>query len=257
MAWGAPVNGWVEFSEELARWHDAGKIVEFWWRDDDARLPTADLDRLLRLSANRGVPLALAVIPEGAEPQWLAELPRTVGVLQHGTDHRNRAANGEKKTEFPGREGVGAVADRLTQGRVTLERLAGAHFVPALAPPWNRLAEELRPALLRAGLRGLSQFKPRPAARPLEGLRQVNTHVDLVAWRDGRGFVGEDAALDGAVRHLAARRVGDCDTDEPTGWLSHHACHGEDTWTFLERLFDATQTQPGVRWRTAKDLFSP
>lgn len=255
MAGGGRVNGWARLSEEVARWRDAGTTVDFWWRDDDARRPAAALDRLLGLSAASDVPLALAVIPEGAEPQWLASLPRTVAVLQHGTDHRNRAGEGEKKTEFPEREGIAGIADRLTGGRRVLERLAGPRFVPALAPPWNRLAPALRPALPLAGLRGLSQFKPRASALPLPGLRQVNTHVDLVAWREGGGFVGEDAALAVAVDHLAARRLGQCDAGEATGWLSHHAVHGDDAWSFLERLFDATRSLPGVRWRGAAELF--
>lgn len=251
------MNAWDRLSDEVARWNGEGRTVDFWWRDDDARRWTPELGRLLQLSAGCGVPLSLAVIPEGAESHWLSSLPPTVGVLQHGTDHVNRAGDGEKKTEFPLREGVAHIAERLARSRRLLEGWAGARFVPALAPPWNRLAPELRPAVLQAGLRGLSQFKFRASAHPLPGLRQVNTHVDLVAWRGGGGFVGADAALAAAVEHLVARRTGRCDPDEPTGWLSHHACHDAPAWSFLEQLFDATRAMRGVRWRRPEDVFAP
>lgn len=251
------MNAWDRLSAEVARWRDEGRTVDFWWRDDDARRSTPELGRLLQLSAASGVPLALAVIPEGAEPDWLSRLPSTVGVLQHGTDHVNRAGEGQKKTEFPAGEGVPRIAERLARSRLLLEGWAGAQFVPALAPPWNRLAPELRPAVLQAGLRGLSQFRSRVSSHSLPGLRQVNTHVDLVAWRGGGGFVGADEALAAAVEHLVARRTGRCDAGEPTGWLSHHACHDGPAWSFLERLFDVTRAMQGVRWRRPEDLFAP
>ena len=90
---------------------------------------------------------------------------------------------------------------------------------------------------------------------PAPGLRQVNTHVDIIDWKGGRRFAGEDAALNAALRHLQARRTGAVDAAEPTGWLTHHACHDEATWSFLERLFELSRGQPGVRWRSAQELF--
>ena len=101
----------------------------------------------------------------------------------------------------------------------------------------------------------LSTYGARAAAVPVPGITQVNTHVDIIAWRDGRGFVGEDEALGLAVRHLAARRAGAVESAEPTGWLTHHACHDEAAWKFLRRLFETTLHAPGILWRRAEDLF--
>lgn len=56
---------WSELSDEIALWQDSGRVVDFWWRDDDASRVDAALDRLLALSASANVPLALAVIPTG------------------------------------------------------------------------------------------------------------------------------------------------------------------------------------------------
>lgn len=246
---------WDAFDAELARWRKAGRVAEFWWRDDDAARPDPALARLLQLSARASVPLALAVVPVHAAPGLFGAIGDTVTLIQHGTDHGNRAAPGEKKTEFPQAESPQAGLARLAVARERLAMRAGGSFIPVLAPPWNRLRSELLPLLAGAGFRGLSQYGPRRSAEPVAGLRQVNTHVDLIAWRAGRGFAGEEACLDAAIAHLAAKRAGQADAGEATGWLSHHAMHDESAWAFLERLFEKTRHAPGVCWRGAAELF--
>jgi hypothetical protein len=250
------MNGaWRELTEELARWRDGGRVAEFWWRDDDAARPDPALARLCALSAQSTVPLALAVVPMDSGPALLGVLRETVTVIQHGTDHRNRAGASEKKTEFPAAEFPQAAVARLAGARERLASWAGSRFVPVLAPPWNRLPETLVSQLASAGFLGLSRYGARATAHPAPGVRQVNTHVDLIAWHAGRGFVGEDVALGAAVRHLAAKREGGADAGEPTGWLSHHAVHDEAAWAFLERLFETLRAVPGLRWRSAQELF--
>lgn len=249
---------WQAFADELALWRDSGRLAEFWWRDDDAARPDPALARLLALSAKTSVPLALAVVPLSADPALLgtfATLGETVAVIQHGTDHRNRAGAGEKKTEFPGSESPRAAVERLASARERLAAWARARFVPVLAPPWNRLPEGLEQQVAAAGFRGLTRYGARIAAEAAPGVAQVNTHVDLIAWHAGRGFVGEAAALGAAIRHLAAKRGGEADAAEATGWLSHHAVHDEAAWTFLERLFETSRGLPGLRWRGAPELF--
>jgi hypothetical protein len=247
--------GWREFETEIARWRDAGRAVEFWWRDDDATRPAPALARLLAIAAQADVPLALAVIPEAAAPELFQTLGRGVTVLQHGVDHRNRAAPGEKKTEFPAGEPVGVSLARLAAGHARLTLLGASRTIAVLAPPWNRFPAALVRGLAGAGLHGLSTYGARATIAPAPGVIQVNTHVDIVAWRGGRGFVGDEAALALAVRHLAARRTGSADSSEPTGWLTHHADHDEAAWTFLMRLCE-TSRRAGVVWRRADDLFA-
>jgi len=255
-AWRARSSApWRAFADELARWREAGRVAEFWWRDDDAARPDPALARLLALAHRTATPLALAVIPLQAGREVFEGLADGVCVIQHGADHRDRAGAQDKKTEFPAGEPVPAALARLTAARERLAARAQSRFVPVLAPPWNRLSDALIPCLGPAGFSGLSRFGARAAAEPARGLRQVNTHVDLIGWRTGRGFVGEEVALDAAVRHLAAKREGRADAAEPTGWLSHHAVHDEAVWAFLERLFETLRAAPGANWRSAAELF--
>ena len=246
---------WRAFADELARWRDAGRAVEFWWRDDDAARPDPALSRLLALAQETSTPLALAVVPLQAVKEAFEGIGSMVSVLQHGTDHRNRAEAGGKKTEFPVSEAPGEALARLRSARERLTSLAQARFCPVLAPPWNRLPEALAPQLAAAGFKGLTRVGPRSARELAPGLAQVNTHVDLIAWRVGRGFAGEEAALAAALGHLAAKREGRVDASEATGWLSHHAVHDEAAWAFLERLFETFREAQGVRWLGAQELF--
>lgn len=224
---------WDRFAEEVAR-----RKPVFWLRDDDAVTVTPALQRLL--SIKNQVPLALAVIPDLAEPDLFDRIG-DAAVLQHGCDHRNRAAPGEKKTEFPANEGISAALDRLRLAHERLVSMGGSKVLPVVAPPWNRMRRELAAALPRIGIRGFSSYG---AGESLPAVTQVNTHVDIVAWRDGKRFIGDEEAARLAMTFALG--------EEPLGWLTHHAVHDAAAWRFLERLF----ALPGPRWARAADLFS-
>lgn len=233
---------WSGLETEVRRRRDAGRPVEFWWRDDDASVPSGALERALSLSKKHGVPLALAVIPQDAGAELFEQLHEHVTVLQHGTDHRNRAAAGEKKTEYPAAEPADAALQRIASGMARLRHLPA--FIPVLAPPWNRMRQDLLERLPALGIHGISAYGAQARREPAPGLRQVNTHVDIVAWRRGRRFVGEAEALKLALENLS--------NEGPVGWLTHHAVHDAAAWDFLARLF----TLQDVRWRSAAEAFS-
>jgi hypothetical protein len=231
---------WREFEAEVAR----RAPLRFWWRDDDAGPALPELKRLVDLSRTSGVPLAVAVVPQAAERGLFELLHERTSVLQHGTDHRNRAAAGEKKTEYPAAEPIEAALARIADGFGRLRSFAGGKFFPVLAPPWNRLRGDLLAKLPALGIRGISAYGERASAEPAPGLRQVNTHVDIVAWRRGKRFVGEEQAF-----HLALKRPM---SGEPVGLLTHHAVHDAAAWKFLERLLRVE----GIRWLSASEVFS-
>jgi hypothetical protein len=135
--------------------------------------------------------------------------------------------------------------------------LFGERALPVLAPPWNRFAEAFLPLLASCGIVAISQLNPRGAAWPAPGLFAANVHVDLVAWKGDRGFIGESAALGGLVRHLQARRCGAADRGEPTGILTHHLVQDEDAGDFLSRLIALTGAHRAARWLDAGEVFAP
>jgi hypothetical protein len=247
---------WQTFSDELARWRDAGRVVDFWWRDDDAAAPSGPFMRLLQLAQQGRIPLGLAVIPERAEPALFEHLNDGTAVLQHGVDHRDRSAAHDKASEFPATESQDSALSRIAAGYARLRSLAGSRMLPVLVPPWNRFSPTLIECLPALGFRGYSTFEARTSAQPAPGLRQANAHVDIIAWRLGRVFVGDDRALALAAEHLARRRSGEADAAEPTGWLTHHLRHDEAMWGFLARLFEFTRARTEVRWLTPAEVFA-
>ncbi len=248
---------WTDLAAELDHWATAGRQAEFWWRDDDATAWTPALERLLARAA--GLPVALAVIPAEAEPmlaEKLGDFP-AVRVLQHGWRHRNHAGAGEKKAELDRQRPTAVRLQELGEGHARLGALFGDRALPVLVPPWNRIAEDLPPLLRDIGIRGLSTVLPRTSAQAAPGVAAVNVHVDLVDWPSGHGFIGEQPALGGILRHLTARRTGRADPAEPTGLLTHHLVQDADTDRFLDRFLDVARSHGAARFPAIADLFPP
>ena len=248
---------WTDLNEELERWSAAGRRAGLWWRDDDAIAPGPRLDQLAELSRKSGIALALAVIPGRARDalgEVLAELPE-VKFLVHGLMHQNRAPADQKKAEFGAHR---PVSEMLGDAATAWQNLLGrfAHLsMPVFVPPWNRIDEDLVPRLPLAHLHGLSRFGPRAGASPAEGLIECNCHLDLIDWRGGRGFIGENEALHQLIAHLEARRAGTIDSDENSGILSHHIVMDQAGWDFLAKLFVRTKECDGAHWLTIDEVF--
>ncbi|MCW5752539.1 MAG: polysaccharide deacetylase family protein [Alphaproteobacteria bacterium] len=240
---------WDAFARELDAWASAGRRATFWWRDDDATRPSGELDRLLALTADQKLVIALAVIPFEAGPELAAYLSaQPVRVFAHGWRHRNLAPAGRKKSEFPeGRPHAEALAD-LAAARERIGVLFGALARPVLTPPWNRIDPGLPGQLAALGYRGLSAHGVRAGGPAAPGLAVANTHLDPIDWRGTGTFVGTAALLGRAGELLARRRQGEADATEPCGLLTHHLRHDQDGWTFVERFLRVTAQHPGVRW---------
>jgi len=246
---------WTDLTDEFDRWQAAGRVAGLWWRDDDAIAGTRELDLLLELAGH--VPLALAIIPGLAEPSLRAALEKKpdVAVLQHGWRHDNHAFAG-KKSEFPAGRNPSKVSADLAAGAARLRALFGSRFVPILAPPWNRFAAQFLPLLPLAGIAGLSVMAGgAPAAAESRTVR-ADAHVDLVAWRTGRGFIGAEIALGLLIGHLRAHRLGPAPPGTAIGILTHHLVMDRDTAAFLYQLRAAVDAHPGARWLPARELLS-
>jgi hypothetical protein len=192
-----------------------------------------------------------------AEPYLPAALGTSpnVAVLQHGWRHINHAV-AAKKSEFPATRAAADAAADLTAGAQRLKALFGAQTVPILAPPWNRFAAEFLPLLAPAGIAGLSTMAPGHSGAPPSNVVPVEVHVDLVAWKTGRGFIGTEAALALLVGHLRARRLGRADPVMATGILTHHLVMDRATAAFIEQLLAMIDAHAAARWVTAAEAMA-
>jgi hypothetical protein len=241
----------VSPEDELAAAIAAAPVpVEIWWRDDDAGADDAALLPLLRLAHERAAPVALAVIPGWLEQPCRARIlvAEEATVLQHGIVHADHALPPAKKIELGGQADRTLLRAGLARGRERLARCFGNRFVPALVPPWNRIAADLLPGLADAGFVGLSTYGPRPRGTA-PGPRRVNALLDLVVWREG----GRHLSLAEAVVRLAelVRAHG----DEPIGILSHHKVMDAAAFSTLDRLLALVQDQPRATLAAAGALF--
>ncbi|MBZ9881354.1 polysaccharide deacetylase family protein [Mesorhizobium sp. CA10] len=239
---------WQPLVEELARWQRADRKAEFWLRDDDAVDPTLALDRLLDLTSEFGVPVALAVIPALTDEKLVVRLDEAphATVAIHGWAHRNHAPEDQKKQELGPHRPPEAVLDDLARGLSRITGLHGARAVPMLVPPWNRIGAGLVSDLGSIGFLALSVFgPPKPAS-----LAVINSNVDIMDWHGTRGC--RDHGL--LVQAVAAQLRHAFDGGEPVGLLTHHLVHDESAWLFLERLFAVTARNAACAWHPIRTL---
>jgi hypothetical protein len=242
---------------ELDGWERLQRRATLWLRDDDACSDTPALRRLLGIAGEHRVPVAIAAIPATADSSLEAAIAscREATVVQHGYAHRNHARPGERSAELGDERDVPTMQGELGRGRERLARVFGPRFRPVLVPPWNRIGGALSPHLPAAGYAGLSCFGPRASQSPITGIVQVNTHVDPIAWRRERAFIGEDAATGRLTAHLCARRKRICDGDEPTGLLTHHLVFTDAMWDFVGELMQCTQDHGAAVWLDVDTAF--
>ncbi|QDG78362.1 polysaccharide deacetylase family protein [Labrenzia sp. PHM005] len=242
-----------ELTAHLDWFAEHGRKVRFWWRDDDAFEPTPPLDRMLGLANKHNVEIALAVIPKNAGEALSARLETEplAQVLQHGWHHKNyqRKDLGERAAELGSRRDMDELRAQLTDGKANLERLFGTKFIPAMVPPWNRIARPVADMLPEIGLPGLSTFTWLNAPRA----HQVQSHVDIIKWKREVRYIGWKSAAQRFDLQLCRRRT---NPQEPLGILTHHLVHDDGCWEFLDEFLAIAAHHPGAEWPHIKDLFA-
>jgi len=247
---------WKSLETELAIWCNAGLELPFWWRDDDAIETSPQLDQLLDLSQETGLPVHLAVIPNGTEQalaDHLVNNPQAVPVV-HGFSHLNHAAKGEKKCEFGEARAHESVQADIENGLKKLQQQFGSNLAPLFVPPWNRFATQYLPILADAGYRAVSTFTPRQSTYAIGGLEQINAHIDPINWHGNRSVHSADLLIAQTVELLQYRRNGSQDNTEPLGYLTHHLVHDLEIWDFTAKFIETMLAGPVTLWnaRTLK-----
>jgi len=249
---------WQALTAELDVWAAADRTATFWWRDDDAVTTGPALDRLLAIAETSETPLCLAVVPAKCEPSLVTAVAQSsakISVAVHGWCHVNQAAEGEKKSEFPDSRVAETSTAEAVQGLASMRAAFGARALEVFVPPWNRISQPLVTALPAAGYQGLSTYKARQSATPVPGLRQVNSHADIVDWQKNREFAGAEAVLELIIAHLIARRDNAVDHEEPTGLLTHHLIHQDDAFGFIAQFLRLTGDHSAAEWPDPRLFF--
>lgn len=236
---------WDELRAELDRWHESGRTIRLWLRDDDAVAASLALTKLAALAERHGLPVLLAVIPMLAEPSLAREL-RSMPLLlpcQHGTWHRNHAVAPAKKAEFgPSRSAIDIEAE-IRAARLRLREALGKEPLPVFVPPWNRIDPAHAALLPGLGFAGLSCFRGYRLG-PEGCLTLVNTRLDIMDWtsRTGRG---RPELAEETCRLLAESRRADRQ-DIDFGLLLHHRDHDDTAWDFLQDFLVTALAHPAV-----------
>jgi hypothetical protein len=248
------MSGWARLTEELNKWGESGATATFWWRDDDAVELTSHLEALLQCAGS--TPLALAVIPFPATTalaNWVREFA-TVVVLQHGWCHANHSPGGNN--EYPALRTSEDVTRELADGRNRLAALFGSQALPVFAPPWHRFDPSFLPVLPANRLTAISRRGPRSGAIATEGLFQANVHISLIEWTNPPSFGDDDSYLDRIIDHLAKRRLGPYEREEPTGLLTHHLVQDSRSYSFIAELIDLVVRHPAAAWLGGREVFA-
>lgn len=235
----------------LDRAAEGGRTVDFWWRDDDAVQASPALDRLLALADYHEAPLAIAAIPALLEPSLPARLrdEERVNVLVHGFAHADHAGAGEKPSEYGRGRPLAEAAEEVGRARDLVRAAFGEQAAAVFVPPWNRIAPEIESLLPQAGYAALSTFGP-AAAGASPRLARLNTHLDPVDWRGGRGLLEPEPMRRAVAAALDA-------APEPIGLLTHHLAFDEALWAWCEALLERLAGHPAARLRAVSDLVGP
>ncbi len=270
MAHEMTISIWQEFENELKLWQQANIEPKFWWRDDDASKSGIKLEQLSDISG--GLPISLAVVPNWLDDNqplapWLNSYFDNATVIQHGWAHQNHAAANQKKSEFCNNRPLKDSMNDIIKGDKLLKSIFKQRYQAVFVPPWNRICDDIIIELSNMGILALSTYG---AAKPdLSSQNRINSHVDIINWRDGRKFIGENNAIKLYIDHLAAKRLiltiksvnmnvnppQQINQHEPTGILTHHMDHDDDCWNFLQDLVKFSKNN-GMRWLNPQQILS-
>lgn len=239
----------MRLNHELAIWRRAWRTPVLWWRDDDCRGSTPELERLLAVRGD--LPVTLAVIPDGDLAGLSGRLRAAAGVslAQHGVDHENRLPSGGARSEFPADMNQTEVNAALASARLRIEAagLRPLTFVPPWNEPGDRQIEAIRAA-------GYTSYSSGAKGQPVAGLSHVGAAVDILRWKGRPHFRGRWRVFNALRKELEERRNKGAFGD-PIGLLTHHLVHDEEAWRFLAWFIAYAHGR--FEWRSLDDILSP
>ena len=237
---------------DLQHWVQDNKRVRLFLRDDDAVKITAQLRRLAELCDAYNIPILLAVIPNEATLE-LADFVRASAKITpavHGISHTNHGGGNEKKIELGGQRSARAVIDELKTSREKMLQMFGNELSTMLVPPWNRISQGVAAKVEEAGFGAISGFGWKA---PIGNLPWINTHVDIIDWKNGKKTKSFDCVMAELSENLTIARENNY---APIGILTHHLVHNDATWSMLEALFELIGARQHIDWLNSSELIT-
>ncbi len=240
----------AKLSAELTLWSKHGQNTRFFLRDDDAVEITPDLIHLQKMTETRNIPILLAVIPKFAKCElgkFVKSHPQITPAV-HGYSHQNQAGKSEKKTELGAHRPVDQVLNELNEARSKMTGLFGHHLSDILVPPWNRIDGDVAAGAKGLGFRAISGFG---WENPANEFAWVNTHVDIINWRENASPKSIAEITDELTDNLQIARN---NAFAPIGILTHHLVHSQLCWHMLDEILEYLCGHQNVKWVSADDL---
>ena len=230
-------TGYQRLESEINRLETENKRVEIWWRDDDLESPSHSLENMISVSDDINLAPLLAVIPARASNQLVKLLNQcNLNIAMHGLHHYDYEPSTRKKAEFGSFRPIEVQWRDLKTGTRQLEQLFGDLFLKCFVPPWNRINNKLTKSLPSFGISSLSTFASSSKATPVPGLLQINTHVDVIDWKEKKRFIGAELLADKIAAELQNRRTKTIGAAEPIGLLTHHLIMSTDDWKEFQEV---------------------
>ena len=206
-----------------------GGVVFF--RADDVAVPGRNFARLLKLFAQKRVPLCLAVVPARLTVlrwQSLNAVGRDALARQCWHQHGWRHVNHEPKIkqEFGAARTASEIRKDLLYGKQRLEEIMQEAFYPVFTPPWNRCSPTTLRLLGEMGYVAVSRSRKSQPAPPA-GLPDICVDVDLHTRKETDPKSGWNHLFKELEQAIATGRC---------GFMIHHQKMNNAAFDFLEML---------------------
>jgi hypothetical protein len=220
------------------------------FRADDVGVPSENFSRLSSLFYRYQIPLSLAVVPVWLTHQRWDQLKALTGDIsslwcwhQHGWRHINHSEKG-KKYEFGQSRSSYQIKTDLKNGRDRLKNIMGENFYPIFTPPWNRCDNNTITLLKDLNYKAVSRSAPNKPENP-EKIPEYNVNVDLHTRKEKDPEKGWDNLFGELGQALANGRC---------GIMVHHQLMNDQSFVFMESLFQTLTHKPGMKTVHLKDL---
>lgn len=223
--------------------------LDLFFCNEDVGWVDEGLFELVDLFADHGLPLDLAVIPDGAGPifaerlLYRLRLGFSIGVHQHGLAHINHERDGRLSEFGPSRTAAEQRSD-IAAGRRKLVTLLGEHVEPIFSPPWSRCTAMTGHCLIECGVSVLSRDLSEGLLR-IDGLAECPTRVDWFAQVNGKTLNRAEWAC--WLAHDIAV------TAQPLGVKLCHAVMDEEDQRALQGLLRVFSRHPNVHGILMRD----